>query len=740
MRVLMWFSLGYGIACALGAYLIPQGQLLTAAAVFCAGMLVMLLTGIRFRKARIAALVLFGCSAGLGWFCIYTQQYLGIAQKWNDVTREAELTAVGYSAQTDYGWSVDAFVSIEEKPYRVRVYLEGEEEIAPGDRVYGVFRFRYTQPRAWERTSRYQGKGIFLTARQEESVEIHGSDGMSWWCYGPVLARKTGAILEEAFPEDVQSFVKALLLGDSDGLSYEADMDLRISGIRHIVAVSGLHVAILCGLVEFMTGKRRFLTALIGIPVMALFAAMAGFTPSVTRACVMAGLIILARLFDREYDSLTALAFACLVMLTVNPLIIVNAGFQLSVASVCGILLFCKPLDGWLLRRRPKAVGKIWRWICQCSAVTLSAMVLTVPLSAVYFGTVSVIGVVTNLLTLWVVNLIFNGTVAVCAVSLLSAKLAGTLGWMVAWPVRYVLLVAGWLSRVPLAAVYTDSVYIGAWLVFCYVLLGMCVIRKKRRNGVTFCCACLGLCIALGCSWLGPLTDGCRVTMLDVGQGQCILLQSRGKTFLVDCGGDTGKNAADRAFRKLSSQGIRRLDGVILTHGDADHIGGIGYLLSRMKTDLIIVPAGMDPEILPDSDAETVWVDRELVLRCDECTIRIFPPAFLEKDNENGLCILFEAENCGILITGDRSARGERMLIKRHVLPDVDVLVAGHHGAKTSACRDLLESVRPETVLISVGAGNPYGQPHEELLDRLLDFGCSVYRTDQEGTILYRGR
>ena len=156
--------------------------------------------------------------------------------------------------------------------------------------------------------------------------------------------------------------------------------------------------------------------------------------------------------------------------------------------------------------------------------------------------------------------------------------------------------------------------------------------------------------------------------------------------------------------------------------------------------DLIIVPAGMDPEILPDLDAETVWVDRELVLRCDECTIRIFPPAFLEKDNENGLCILFEAENCGILITGDRSARGERMLIKRHVLPDVDVLVAGHHGAKTSACRDLLESVRPETVLISVGAGNPYGQPHEELLDRLLDFGCSVYRTDQEGTILYRGR
>lgn len=740
MRVLMWFSLGYGVACALGAYLIPRGQLLTAALIFCAVMLGMLLTGIRFRQARIAALVFFGCSVGLGWFSLYTQHYLGNARAWNDVTREAELTAADYCTETDYGWSVDAYVSIGEKPYRVRIYLTGEEEIAPGDRICGTFHFRCTEPRAWERTSRYQGKGIFLTARQKESVEIRGSDGMSWRYYGPVLARKIRTILEEAFPQDVQPFVKALLLGDSDGLSYDADMDLRISGIRHIVAVSGLHVAILCGLVELMTGKRRFLTALIGIPVMALFAAMAGFTPSVTRACVMAGLMMLARLFDREYDSLTALAFACLVMLTVNPLIIVNAGFQLSVGSVCGILLFCKPLDGWLLKRRPKADGRLWHWVCRCTAVTLSAMVLTVPLSAAYFGTVSIIGVVTNLLTLWVVNLIFNGAVTVCAVSLVSAKLAGALGWILAWPARYVLLVARWLSRVPLAAVYTDSAYIAAWLVFCYILLGVCVIRKKGRNGAALCCACLGLCIALGCSWAGPLADGCRVTILDVGQGQCILLQSRGKTFLVDCGGDTGKIAADRAFRKLSSQGIRRLDGVLLTHGDDDHSGGIGYLLSRVKTDLMIVPAAMDPEVLPDSDAETVWVDRELVLTCDDCTIRFFPPAFLEKDNENGLCILFEAENCAILITGDRSARGERMLIKRHVLPDVDVLVAGHHGAKTSTCRDLLETVHPETVLISVGAGNPYGHPHDELLDRLAEFNCTVYRTDQERTILFRGR
>ena len=122
------------------------------------------------------------------------------------------------------------------------------------------------------------------------------------------------------------------------------------------------------------------------------------------------------------------------------------------------------------------------------------------------------------------------------------------------------------------------------------------------------------------------------------------------------------------------------------------------------------------------------------------CAIRVLPPAFLESTNENSLCILFESENCGILITGDRSARGERMLLKRYALPEVDVLVAGHHGSKDSTCRELLEAVKPETVLISVGAGNVYGHPDGKLLERLAQFGCTVYRSDQNGTILFRVR
>ena len=116
----------------------------------------------------------------------------------------------------------------------------------------------------------------------------------------------------------------------------------------------------------------------------------------------------------------------------------------------------------------------------------------------------------------------------------------------------------------------------------------------------------------------------------------------------------------------------------------------------------------------------------------------IFGPEFVEEDNENSLCVLFETENCVILITGDRSGFGERMLLREFQLPDVDILVAGHHGSRYSTTEDLLDTVTPETVLISVSEDNNYNHPASELLARLEERGCMIYRTDECGTITIR--
>ena len=280
-----------------------------------------------------------------------------------------------------------------------------------------------------------------------------------------------------------------------------------------------------------------------------------------------------------------------------------------------------------------------------------------------------------------------------------------------------------------------------AWLVFVYVLLGVYLLSREKKPLLLCCCAVLGLCLAQVVSFVEPLTDECRVTVLDVGQGQCILLQSRGRSYLVDCGGDDDADAADLAAETLLSQGITRLDGVIITHGDRDHAGGMGNLLERIDTDLLLLPgydeAAENGELANRTRGMVVYVTEDREITCGDVKITVFGPIFPEDSNENSLCVLFSTENCDILITGDRSGVGERSLLRRVELPEVDVLIAGHHGSKYSTSAELLDAVRPDIVIISVGE-NYYGHPAPETLERIREYTDEIYRTDLQGTVVFR--
>ena len=360
---------------------------------------------------------------------------------------------------------------------------------------------------------------------------------------------------------------------------------------------------------------------------------------------------------------------------------------------------------------------------------------LTTPIGAYYFGTVSLVGVLTNIVTLWAVSLSFYGIVAALAVSLVWMKGAVLLAGAASLAMGYVIAAAKLLSALPLAAVYTASIYIVLWLIFVYVLLAVFLLSENRYPLIFSCCAVLGLCLALLVSWTEYRFSDTHLTALDVGQGQCLILHTEGRTFLIDCGGSNDKIAANAAADTLLSRGVTRLDGIILTHGDRDHAGGLPYLLQRMETELILYPATAE-ESFPGQ--KTIPVSDDLCIRLETGEITVFGPTFSPESNENSLCILFERENCAILITGDRGRTGELLLLHENTLPDVDLLMAGHHGSKNSTSQELLEAVRPETVFISVGKDNSYGHPAKSLLERLTDFGCEVYRTDLHGNLIFR--
>lgn len=747
MRKLTWFTIGFVLACAVCVYFQPGlwTALLGLFSLlgFVAGLI------IQSRPYKIAAVVLFGCLFGLAWLWGYNSFYLSSARGCDGQEVSVTVTAVDYSYIPNYGQAFDGYVELDGKRYQVRCYLNEETSVKPGDIVKGTFRLRFTPGEKREPTY-HQGKGIFLLASQVSEVTIT-SGQPRFRDYPAIWRQKIIFLIESAFPEDTFGFAKALLLGDTTDLSYHQDRDFQVSGLRHVVAVSGLHVSILFALIYLAFGRRRVLNAVFGIPLLILFAAIAGFTPSVVRACLMQFLMLLALLADKEYDPPTALAFAALVILGINPMAITSVSFQLSVGCMIGIFAFSEPLRQYFLsigKLREKSKGKtlkakMIRWIIGSVAVTLSAMSVTTPLCAYYFGMVSLVGIPANLLSLWVISFAFYGIMISAAAAAVWLPLGKAVAWLISWPIRYVLAVSGFLADFPLAAVYTDSIYIVLWLIVSYALLVTFFLTKKKYPAITTSCICVLLCVCVALSWLEPRLDKTRVSVIDVGQGQSILLQCGKKRYLVDCGGEHVGITADEVANYLLSQGIFTLDGVILTHYDKDHSGSIGNLLASVKAEIIYMPDitdtnGIREQIEAEYPESILLISDISEISLMDGRIALYPGKTEGNDNNSSLCVLFQSENCDILITSDRSSTGERVLLQQAQLPKLELLVAGHHGANTATSLELLAATQPKAVAISVGAKNPYGHPGQELQDRLARFGCSVYRTDLQGTIIFR--
>ena len=745
MRRLLWFTLGFGGICLICVYFLWGRTLWFPAAICGCAWILLRFIGMKWERACPLAALFLGCCAALLWFSFFKAVYLGPVLTLDGQKVSVTVIASEYSGKSQYGDRVSGWFLWEGKPYQISLSLKKGVSLAPGDEVTAEFLIRLTVPEG-EKESLYQsGSGLFLLGTQKSDAVIDSSSQDAWFLIPQKAANRLRDILEACLPKDTAPFAKALLLGDTDGLDYETDTALKLSGIRHVAAVSGLHVGLLYGIIRTLTFRKRWLTALVGIPVLAFFAAMAGFSPSVSRACLMTGLAIMADAFLKEYDSLSALSFGVLVLLLLNPFSAASVSLQLSVASVVGILIFYPGLHQWYQKKTAKLprkgiLGSVIRWFGSSVGISMSAMVLTTPLSALYFGTISLIAVVTNLLTLWCIMFIFCGTAFLCCAGLLWLPAGLFLGKLLAWPIRYVLFIAKVLSRFPFAAVYTRSGWITGWLILSYFLLVVFLLRKKKP--VFYACVCTGgLAAALFFSWWIPRRDDFRATVLDVGQGQCILLQSRGSSYLVDCGGGSGTAAADAAAEMLLSQGVHRLDGIILTHLDQDHINGLSYLLTRVETRTLLLSPAEEADLiyeLPSQDAAVSYVDCVQTIPSGTGTLILYPPDAGSKENDNCICVLFAVENYDILITGDRTATGEWDLVRNTELPYVDILIAGHHGSKYSTSQFLLDAVKPETVVISVGKNNIYGHPAPELLERLELYHCRIFRTDLDGTVVFR--
>ena len=742
MRKLAVFTGAFALGVFAAQYLLPENYLLPGCAVFLA------LFGVGWllpkEKRLRVLLVCAGLSLSLGYDWLYIQAVQGPMLPLADTEQTLTMTLCDYPVET--GWGAKVTVRLEGFSRGKAVYYGGGQllQLCPGQTVTDKVRLQNAAHIREDEVTAFTSKGVFLLAysKGEAAYGVGTMDSPRWW---PLRTGKAmRGVISSLLEGDTAGFLVAILTGDTSGLSEQGRAALSEAGLSHILAVSGMHCGYLYALAALLIGRhRRRLLSACTMALLAFYAILTGCSPSVLRSCVMLAFLLLAPLAQRDNDGPTAISCALFLILLANPFAACSVSLQLSFAAMAGILWLTPKLYRFLTAERK--LGRALCFLISSFSATMGALVFTVPVSACYFGILVLVSPVSNLLCLWAAGLVFFSGLLTVGVGAFFPPIARLLGIFPALLIRYILGVAEGMAHLPYHAVYFSNPYLKFWLAYVYILFALAYFFGKKVRRIYAVAVLLASLTLVMTVKLGELRyqSGLDAIVLDVGQGQSVLLKSGEEFVLVDCGsGSSWCDAGDIASRQLRSMGCRTLDYLLLTHYDNDHISGVEGLLARMdvKT-LLLSPLGDDSGLQAQvlSAAKACGVKVKIIrsqdhIRFGETTLTVYPPVGEKDDNQRGLSALAMSGTESIFITGDMSCRTEEALLEAYTIPGASVLVAGHHGAKSSTSEVLLEALRPKIACISVGS-NSYGHPAEATLQRLAKQGCSIYRTDLHGDI-----
>ncbi len=659
-------------------------------------------------------------------------------------------------------------VSLFSKDTLVIADKDGANEYRAGNRICIRGRFQKIQraanPGEFDMYLYYKSLNINRVIYAEE-VRIVGNESLLFSDIVREVRNQGNAALQSIFTKKAGGFLQAVIMGDHTDLDESLHENFRYMGISHLLAISGLHVGILgLGLYRLLRKKLKLSFvqsgAVSGITLW-FYAMLVGNGVSVIRASGMLLTVFIAEILGRSYDMPSSASVTAFFILLCSPFQLFGGGFLLS---FCAVFSICVPGTELVRSLGLHKKDARFRWIAPV-IITFTVFVFTMPLVAYFFFGFSPYSLLLNLLVIPMMGLVLYSGLAAMFLFFVNAGLAEFAGGLAHVLIHGMEKAAVWMRALPFSFVVIGRPSVWQMLVY-YVLLTLLYARIIRRNKeedeesnakkwmrigkVLFICVCLIL-------FLRPILVHTRVAIMDVGQGDGILIQTGGENTLIDFGSTSRKHLGERTLEPvLLSLGIRRVHHVFLTHRDMDHINGIVWLLDHplIQIENIYMSEFMYRDVFAtERDDFSGVLD---ALEYHRHKINIISEGFQmdigksrmiclspNKDghyassNEASLVLAMIKEEFCALFMGDAGLETERRLLSeyRKDLRNIALLKLGHHGSATSSGEEFLATTNPKYAMISYGENNRYRHPHREVVERLQNLETETYETAVHGAI-----
>lgn len=559
----------------------------------------------------------------------------------------------------------------------------------------------------------------------------------------------------EMFPEQSGAFMNALLFGDRQQMTFEVEEQYQQFGLVHLLAISGSHIVLLMVIVYFVllrSGVTKEMATVFLIVCIPVYMIIAGASPSVIRASITGVLLLGAFICSVRLSSLDALSITAICMLIYDPYLVFNIGFQFSFVGSFALILSAP-----ILLRRSNGV------IRNAIYISIISQLVSTPILLYHFGYFSPYSIFLNFIYVPFLSIIVLPCSSIILVFIpiipfLAKGLANVLS--VGLIISNNLL--SYCESLPFTRLVFGQTPILLIVVYCVIIISILIVLERGMPKKIVFIVMSGFLFISTCHYVYPyFRESGSVTFIDVGQGDAILIRlpyDKG-VYLIDTGGTLRINKEEWQRKKhefsvghdilvpfLQKEGVKTIDKLIITHGDADHIGAASDLLSYITVKEVVFGQKKQETVL-EKVLKKKALEKEVkisIVEEGECwsingaEFFILAPKGKEK-SENNSSIVMWAKLGGLtwLFTGDLEEEGEELLASTYPYLRADVLKVAHHGSKTSSTAPFLRLIQPSIAIVSVGERNRYGHPDKEVIERFEKMGTEIWRTDKQGAISY---